>query len=171
MRIYLRNTLNIPSFPWIYHAIRIGLGLIFFWSGITKIVDIPVFAVLIDAYGLIPEPMLLPVAVLLSLTELVAGVGLMGDVQWTLEIITGLLILFILVLAYGIRMGLDVDCGCFGPEDPEAEAFHGLRSALIRDVLMMIGVVYLYFQRHIRRIRPYRMTELLNYLTKGGRKE
>ena len=41
--------------------------------------------------------------------------------------------LFMAILGYGISMGLDVDCGCFGPEDPESKAFHGLRAALYRD--------------------------------------
>jgi hypothetical protein len=51
-------------------------------------------------------------------------------------------------------MGLDVDCGCFGPEDPEAEAFHGLRTALYRDLFMLAAVGFLYAWRHYRHIRP-----------------
>jgi hypothetical protein len=57
--------------------------------------------------------------------------------------------LFIAVLAYGLWMGLDVDCGCFGPEDPEAEAFHALRLSFYRDLLMLTGVGFMYGWRRI----------------------
>jgi hypothetical protein len=74
------------------------------------------------------------------LLEVIAGIGLLFDIRGSLALITGLLVLFMVVLGYGIWMGLDVDCGCFGPEDPEAEAFHGLRLSLFRDLVMMAGV-------------------------------
>jgi hypothetical protein len=58
-----------------------------------------------------------------------------------------MLIFFIAVLGYGIVLGLDVDCGCFGPDDPE-QAYHGLWSALIRDLGLLVPVLYLFwFQR------------------------
>ncbi|MDO9265193.1 MAG: hypothetical protein Q7U02_14580, partial [Desulfosalsimonadaceae bacterium] len=66
----------------------------------------------------------------------------------SLEIITGLLVLFMAILEYGIRMGLDVDCGCFGVDDPEHRGFGSLRPALYRDMGMMAGIVYLYIWRY-----------------------
>jgi hypothetical protein len=44
-------------------------------------------------------------------------------------------------------LGLDIDCGCFGPEDPESRAYGGLRTALYRDLAMAAGVAYLYWWR------------------------
>ncbi len=58
-----------------------------------------------------------------------------------------LLLLFIGVLSYAIRLGLDIDCGCFGPEDPEHRAFAGLKLALFRDFLLFIPVLYLFWYR------------------------
>jgi len=104
------------------------------------------FAVIIEAYGLIPESWLMPVAVILPAIEILAAVGLVWDVRWSLETITGLLILFMMILGYGIYMGLDVDCGCFGLDDPE-QAFSDLRPALYRDIVMMAGTIYLYVCR------------------------
>jgi hypothetical protein len=72
----------------------------------------------------------------------------------------GLLAVFIAILRYGISMGLDVDCGCFGPDDPEAEAFRGLRAALCRDLVMMAGVGFLYGWRRRRAIRPVRIGDV-----------
>jgi hypothetical protein len=72
--------------------------------------------------------------------------------------------LFITILSYGIWLGLDVDCGCFGPEDPEAQAFHGLRLALVRDIIMMLGIFYLYYQRFRQIVTPKRLRNLFKII-------
>ena len=100
---------------------------------------------------------ILPTAVFLSVTEVAAGFGLLMDIRGSLTIITGLLILFLAVLSYGIRMGLDIDCGCFGPQDPESKAFHGLWAALIRDMFMMLAIFYLYYRRFCQNVTPKRL--------------
>ena len=139
-----------PLLAWLYRLLRWFLGGLFIYSGTTKLLAPQTFAVLIEAYGLVPDGLLMPVALILPALEVVAGAGLLGDVQGSLSVIAGLLLLFITILGYGIRMGLDVDCGCFGPEDPEAEAFHGLRPALYRDLLMLMAVAFLYGWRRYR---------------------
>jgi uncharacterized membrane protein YphA (DoxX/SURF4 family) len=127
-----------------YRFLHWSLGLVFIYSGATKLIAPQPFAVLIGAYGLVPDLLLLPVALVLPLLEVVAGLGLLVGIRGSLEIIAGLLLLFMAVVGYGLWMGLDVDCGCFGPGDPEAEAFHGLRPALYRDMAMLAAVAFLY---------------------------
>ena len=139
---------------WLYRLIRWGLGAVFIYAGALKIVEPEVFAVLIGAYGLLPEFLLLPAAVFLASFEIVAGFGLLFDLRGSLAAVTGMLLLFIVVLSYGIWMGLDVDCGCFGPGDPEAEAFHGLRTSLYRDLVMLGGVVFIYGWRRLAGFVP-----------------
>lgn len=156
---------------WSYPAIRWILGFVFIYSGSMKLLDPVTFAVLIEAYGLLPDGLLLPVAVILASLEVVAGVGLVLDIRGSLSVIAGLLALFIAILGYGIHMGLDVDCGCFGPDDPEAEAFHGLRPALYRDLAMLAGIAFLYGWRRYRAIRPIRATYLIHKLLKRRRTE
>ena len=140
------------------------LGILFIYAGTTKLLEPVVFAVLIEAYGIVPEALLMPVAVALPLLEVVAGIGLLFDIRASLAVIAGSLLLFMAVLAYGIWMGLDVDCGCFGPEDPESKAFHGLRLALFRDLAMMAGVIFLYAWRRYRHLRPAGLMETINQL-------
>ena len=140
----------------LYRGVRYGLAAVFLWSGITKLLDPVSFGVLIDAYGLIPKTWVMPVAILISSLEVIAGAGIILDIYGSLAILTGMMILFIAILSYGIHMGLDIDCGCFGPQDPEARAFHGLRTALYRDFVMMTGVLYLYTWRYYRSVRPDR---------------
>jgi rhodanese-related sulfurtransferase len=71
------------------------------------------------------------------------------------------------ILGYGIWMGLDVDCGCFGPEDPESRAYHGLRSALYRDFMMLAGVLYLYAWRAYRQKSPVKLSDVISSIRKG----
>jgi len=73
-----------------------------------------------------------------------------------------MLILFVAVLSYGVWMGLDVDCGCFDPENFQvAGALHGLRSSLYRDSVMLAGTVFMYTWRRYRSIQPVRITQLM----------
>ena len=147
-----------------YKLSRWGLGGIFIYAGSIKLLEPKAFAVLLDAFGVIPEGLLMPVAVALPALEVIAGIGLLFDINGSLGVIAGLLVLFIAILGYGIWMGLDVDCGCFGPEDPEAGAFHGLRPSLYRDVVMLAGVAFLYGWRRYRAIKPLEISRLINKL-------
>lgn len=156
---------------WLYRLCRWTLGGIFIYAGSTKLLEPEIFAVLIEAYGIVPEGLILPVAIGLPLLEVVGGIGLLFDVRGSLALITCLLLLFIGVLGYGIWMGLDVDCGCFSPGDPETEAFHGLRSALFRDLVLMAGVIFLYGWRWYRAIRPVGVMVVVNHLFSKRRKE
>ena len=159
------------TMDWLYRLCRWTLGGIFIYAGGTKLLEPKIFALLIEAYGIVPEGLLITVAIGLPLLEVIAGFGLLFDIRGSLVLITGLLVLFVVVLGYGIWMGLDVDCGCFGPEDPEAEAFHGLRLSLFRDLVMMAGVVLIYGWRRYRDIRPAGVMVIVNQLFSKRRKE
>jgi hypothetical protein len=143
-----------PAPHWAYRLTRWGLAAVFVWAGAAKLADPAAFAALIDAYGLVPAPLLLPLAVGLPLVEVVAAVGLLADIRGSLAIIAGLMAVFIAILTYGIRMGLDVDCGCFTPGDIESRAYHGLQAALYRDLAMTAGIAFLYGWRRVRSVRP-----------------
>ncbi len=142
-------------FPiWSYHSIRIILFAVFFGSGLSKLISPESFAVIIEAYGLIPDSWIMPMSIGLPALEVILAVGLLMDIRGSLMGITVLLALFMAILGYGIHLGLDVDCGCFGPEDLEADAFHDLRSALYRDLVMVAAILYLYVWRFVRSAKP-----------------
>lgn len=132
---------------WLYIFIRCVIALAFVCAGGSKLTDIGSFSEVIDAYGLIPESMIPLFAVLLPIVEILAGIGLFFDLSASLAVITFLLLLFITVLAYAVHSGFDIDCGCFSPGDPEAKAFHGLKEAIIKNIVMMGCVAYLYAWR------------------------
>jgi len=149
----------------LYRGVRYFLAVVFLWSGITKLLDPISFGVLIDAYGLIPKTWVIPAAIMLSSLEVIAGMGLILDIRGSLAIITGMLILFIAILSYGIHMGMDIDCGCFGLQDTEVKAFHGLRKALNKDIVLMASVLYLYAWRYFRSVQPDRFRDIITRFT------
>ena len=123
------------------------LATLFIWAGCTKLADLQAFGAIIRDFGIVPEMSVMPIAIILPILEVVAAIGLIFDVRGSLAVITVLLSLFIVILGYGIWLGLDIDCGCFGPEDPESIAYNGLRSAFYRDLAMMAVIFHLYFWR------------------------
>jgi uncharacterized membrane protein len=155
-------------FDGLYILLRWCLGGIFIFAGITKLMAPETFAILIDAYGLVPGFLLLPVSLILPVLEITAGAGLLFDVKGSLSLTAGLMVLFIAVMGYGIWMGLDIDCGCFGPGDPESEAFHGLKAALCRDVFLLTGIVLLFGWRRCRGIVPVELALSSNRLRREG---
>ena len=141
-------------FDGLYKLLRWCLGGIFIYAGVMKLFNPESFAVIIGAYGLVPELLLLPTSLALPTLEILAGAGLLFDIRGSLPLTAGLMILFMVVMGYGIWLGLDIDCGCFGPGDPEGKAFHGLKTALCRDLFFLIGIVFLFGWRRFRGIIP-----------------
>jgi len=157
-RKYIRSYV---ASPWFYRVVRMALACLFIFGGGVKLLDPRAFAATISVYGLVPEPLLPFVAVGLPLIEVLAGLGLLFDIRGSLTAISGLLAMFVFVLWYGILKDLDVDCGCFGPEDLAGQG--KLWNAFYRD-LVLVGVVvpFLYFSRWIRgrRVLQQNMTEI-----------
>lgn len=145
---------KIEIFDKVYTLCCCVLGSIFICAGSTKLLEPRSFAVLIEAFGLVPEALLFPLAIGLPILEILGGMGLAFGIQGSEGIIAGLLVVFVAILGYGIWMGLEVDCGCFGPEDPESKAFHGLRTTLVRDLVMMAGLGFIYGWRRYRGVKP-----------------
>jgi uncharacterized membrane protein YphA (DoxX/SURF4 family) len=135
--------------PWPYRIVRMALAALFIYGGVFKLFDSKAFAAAISAYNLVPDALLPVIALGLPLIETIAALALVFDRSWGLHLITGLLVLFVFVLGYGILGDLDVDCCCFGVEDLDKQA--GLRAAFHRD-LVLIGAVapYLYLSRRVR---------------------
>ncbi len=130
--------------PWPARGVRVLLAGVFVASGCLKLADPSALAVTVKALGLAPGWAATPLSALLAGLEVLAGLGLLLRLRWSLPVITGLLLFFIAILAYALDMGLDIDCGCFGPDEPEARAFHGLWSALWRDLGLLAGAAYLF---------------------------
>ena len=128
--------------PLLYHIIRFALGSIFVYAGFIKLINPKTFAKAISQYDLVPESMLIPVAIGLPAIEFLAGLGLIFAIRGSLSIIFGFLVTFVIVLWYGILNNLSIDCGCFSPE--ELKSYTSLWYAFYRDLVMIAAVIYLY---------------------------
>lgn len=134
--------------PWISYFIRFSIGSIFLYAGLVKLLDPKAFAKVISQYDLIPESLLPQVAIGLPVLEVLAGFGLVFAIRGSLGVIFGLLTMFVFVLWYGILRHLDIDCGCFSPDELKSHA--SLWNAFYRDLVMIAAVVYLYISHKIR---------------------
>ena len=93
------------------------LGGVFVWAGLSKITDVAMFTVTVGEFGLVWEPLLPVTAWLVIGVELLAGGGLWFGRRWAIAVAAGLVVVFLCVLGYGIILGLDIECGCFGAGD------------------------------------------------------
>ena len=142
--MFFKSTMVLNSVKQIlYSGFTWIIALVFLVAGIQKLTDPEAFVVLIDSYGLVWDSFLWPLAILLPLLEIVCAIALVFRKQWAVIALGGLTLMFIAVLSYGIWMGLDVDCGCFGTGDPEYKAYSSLHSALYKDLVLLVGIGYL----------------------------
>ncbi|MCE5333140.1 MAG: DoxX family protein [Desulfobacteraceae bacterium] len=135
----IRNILFLS--PWVYRAMRWLLGGVFILAAATKLMDPRGFARLISGYNLLPEELLVVVAIGLPIVELLAGFGLVFNVRGSVSVVSGLLAMFLAVLGYAIFENLDVDCGCFSVE--EIHAHNRLYMAFYRDLALLSVSFYL----------------------------
>ena len=98
-------------FDWVYKLSRWCLGAVFIYAGTLKLLEPTTFAVLLEAYGIVPEGLLMPLAIMLPALEVIAAIGLFFDIRGSLAVISGLLMLFIVVLGYDKDRPIVVYCG------------------------------------------------------------
>lgn len=153
---------RIWDFAWPAWGIRVLLSGVFVTSGCLKLADPSALAVTVKALGLAPSWAAVPLSALLAGLEVLAGLGVLLNLRWSLPAVTGLLLFFIAILAYALRLGLDIDCGCFGPDEPQARAFHGLWAALGRDLGLLAGAAYLHAWRWAHGVRGQGAGDILS---------
>lgn len=147
-----RNMKALLSSRWLYLILRIVLGGLFVYAGGLKLADPQAFAIAVDGYGLVTWRMANLIARILPVVEIMAGIGLILDIRGALGVIVVQLLGFMGVLAYGIHMGLDIDCGCFGPSDSGEPV--SLWETMFRDVLMLAACLIMYVQRRVAGFEP-----------------
>ncbi len=126
-----------------YHLCRLLLGSLFIWAGAVKALDVPAFAGQVAAYQLLPYAWNYAVAAALPYVELLAGFLLAANLRAKpAALLAGLLnAVFIVVLASVLVRGLNIDCGCFGPDAGTTPL-----QALGRDVVLLALAVAVYVQ-------------------------
>jgi putative oxidoreductase len=101
-------------------ALRIAMGGVFLYAAWTKLRE-PwlLFAMTIDAYGILPRWAVLAVARTLPWAELALGLLLLSG-KWlrvSASAASAILLCFFAILLRSYLKGMQIDCGCFGAGD------------------------------------------------------
>lgn len=127
---------------WFIRVLRVILGVLFLWAGLSKMPQIENFARTIEVFHLLPQILILPTAIILPYVEFLTGLSLLLGFKTRLSacVCLGLLCLFVIALGITIAQGIDdIPCGCFGIGIGDT-----LSTALIRNlVLIAICVPFL----------------------------
>lgn len=139
--------------PAFRHAVnlsaRLVLATVFCFAAAAKLWDVSEFARRVGDFGLVHDAMVVPAAWTVVLLELLIGVSLPLRVRGSLPATVAMLLGFIAVLAYGIVLGIDIDCGCFGP------AVHvDLRTQLLTDFGLLLICVIIFVSEPTPRNSP-----------------
>ena len=99
-----------------YNLIRILLGAVFIFSGITKIVNPLKFAQDILNYQIVSEIISFWIALILPWLELICGIFLITGIliRGSSFLISCMLFIFIFFVLSVLVRGEQIDCGCFG---------------------------------------------------------
>ena len=137
-----------------YHFARLFLSGLFLYAALSKLTDIDAFAETIYAFGFLPEGLTHLTAFAILGTEIMAALLLMMDRRGGLLLIFLLTLMFLLVLGYGIHAGLDIDCGCFGVNDPAGNALSSLRTSFIRNIGLLGVMAFTQWARSHLNLQP-----------------
>jgi uncharacterized membrane protein YphA (DoxX/SURF4 family) len=124
-------------------AVRLIAAGIFLYAGWQKITVPEQFADNIAAYQILPLSIINPMALAFPPLEIMVGFLLLVGWRRRLAAFSALILIsiFTVALASAIARGLVIDCGCFGASAPSKSH---LSFALIRDLAMCAGLLYLY---------------------------
>ena len=118
---------------------RLCVGLVFFGAAASKLLAPTQFAQRLGEFGIVHDAMVVPSAWAILIAEMVIGVALTQRFRGSVAAASGMLLLFLAALAYGVALGLDIDCGCFGP------AVHiSLETQMLVDLglLLICAIIY-----------------------------
>ena len=105
---------------WAERIGRAGLGAVLLYASYTKL-KFPwiSFAATVESYKILPDAAVMPVARALPWVELSLGVLLVlgFGLRWVGTAASALLLAFFTILARAYALGMQIDCGCFGPAD------------------------------------------------------
>jgi putative oxidoreductase len=103
-----------PAKRWLSFCVRLVLGGLFLYAGLSKIGQPYHFAAAIQAYQLLPQFLVGLTAVLIPWIETVSAIALLLGCKPRSTLITFMILLAIFIVIIGFTMfrGLDIDCGC-----------------------------------------------------------
>jgi cation diffusion facilitator family transporter len=130
--------------------IRLILGVVFIAAGAPKILYPAAFAEAVYNYQILPDELINIVAIVLPWLEVILG-GMLIVGFWlpgAILMYNGLMITFIVALAYNTARGLDINCGCFSQTSTEAIGM----ETVFRDLLIFCLSFYLMYAVYCKKM-------------------
>ena len=121
---------------------RIVLGVVFIIASIEKIAMPEEFAKAIQAYQIVPYPLLNIAALVLPWLELICGIFLLGGIciRSSSVILSCLLVIFCLGIITAMAQNLNIDCGCFGAGSSSPIGW----QKVFEDIGLLLLAIHLY---------------------------
>jgi len=145
----VKSLLDWRGHEWLGLAARLYVGYVFVSACYHKIMDPGVFAVDVATYQFLPLSTVNVFALTVPWMELVVGVLLVIGlrVRAAALVVSGLMVAFMIALAWALHLGLDMSCGCFASQaatEDDAISWH----TMVRDsVWLLLGLYILVFDR------------------------
>ncbi|MEZ5359117.1 MAG: MauE/DoxX family redox-associated membrane protein [Candidatus Zixiibacteriota bacterium] len=125
---------------------RITFGIIFIYASLDKIAAPDQFARVVYNYHLVPGSLINLFALILPMSELIAGIFLIFGVLYkgARNYLVLLMLIFIIAISINVLRGVNLECGCFSVSSKAKS--HGL-GLIGRDILMLLPGLVLLFSR------------------------
>jgi putative oxidoreductase len=140
--------LNWRGHTWLALATRLYLAYVFLFACWFKIVDPAAFALSVATYQFLPLWLINITALVMPWAELLAGAMMVLGfrVRAAALLICGMMVVFMIALAWALNQGLDMSCGCFASSS-DADPISGL--TMLRDAAWLaLGMYVLVFDRN-----------------------
>jgi len=138
---------------WIANAVRLGVGGLFLWAGVSKAANGVAFLAALNAYELpLPRVVLASVAITLPWVEILSGLLLATRTRVAPALLLSLLMTLAFCVATGqaVVRGLDISCGCLDldflsatPWPQAQKILESVGAAFLRNLAMLLGIVFL----------------------------
>jgi uncharacterized membrane protein YphA (DoxX/SURF4 family) len=104
---------------WVATFARILCGFIFIYASLDKLGEAVVFAKLVKAYHILPEPLIPLASVVIPWLEFFTGLSLIAGYRWrgAALVYCGLMTGYTFGLSINMLRGVDMSCGCFSMMD------------------------------------------------------
>jgi putative oxidoreductase len=122
---------------------RVACGSLFLGVGISKIDTTLLFSAAIDAYQILPYVMTTPLALYLPWLEVTVGAALLVRRTALPAVCIGIVLASVFAIATGSALlrGLDIACGCFGPDGGAP-----LWLTMTIDIVLLAMLILLFFR-------------------------
>ncbi len=134
----MKKLITLLENPVLTLVLRVLLGCLFLYSGVSKLNDLKSFAVAIENYQLLPNGAINFFALLVPWLEVLAGIAVVTGIflRGGAFILTLLLLIFTTAIAISIANGVDITCGC---SLPFAEAARVGWKKLVENLVLLIA--------------------------------